>query len=329
MTFAKISGIGGAVPEKVLDNNDMAKIVDTNDQWIRERTGIATRRISDKETAASDLALLAAQEAMNNAGITAEDLDMILVATTTPDFQLFPSTACVLQRKLGAGKIPAYDISAACTGFIYGLANAYSFIKSGLAKNVLVCGVDLLTKFIDWTDRRTCVLFGDGAGAAIVQASSNPEDESMLAFDLHADGNGEDMLKVHAGGSREPISVEAIEQRRQYMTMDGPAVYRFAVSVIVDSIKASLKKAGLETTDITHFAPHQANIRIIDYAAKKLKLEKEQITTNVERFGNTSAASIPLLLSEMNREGKLKKGDIIASVGFGAGLTYGSTIIKW
>lgn len=329
MTFAKIAGLGGAVPEKVLDNNDMAKIVETNDEWIRERTGIVTRHISDKETAASDLALIAAREAIEMAGITAQDLDMIVVATTTPDYQLFPSTACILQRKLGAGKIAAYDISAACTGFIYGLANAYSFIKAGLMKNVLVVGVDLLTKFIDWTDRKICVLFGDGAGAAVIQASSKPEDESLLSFDLHADGNGEDMLKVPAGGSVEPISVEALEQRRQYMTMDGPAVYRFAVSVIVDSIKASLAKAGLETTDITHFAPHQANIRIIDYAAKKLKLQPEQVTTNVQRFGNTSSASIPLLLTEMNRNGKLKKGDIIASVGFGAGLTYGSAIIRW
>ena len=329
MAYAKIIGTGSCLPEKEISNFDLEKIVNTNDQWIRQRTGIITRRICDKDCASSDLAVNAAKEALNNCGLTAKDIDLILVATTTPDYIVFPSTACIVQDKIGAGKIPAFDISAACTGFIYGLSIARAYIRDCMFKRILFISVDTLSKFLNFEDRNTCVLFGDGAGALVIEASGDEEDESLLSFSLNADGRGKESLIVPSGGSRVPFSKETIDKNLQYLTMDGPAVYRFVVSIIEESLHSALQKIELQIKDVDFFIPHQANLRIIEKAAEKLGFRREQLITNIEKYGNTSAASIPLILDEMNREGMLKKGDVIAAVGFGAGFTYGAAIIRW
>ncbi len=329
LRFAKITGTGSFVPPKVVTNFDLEKIVETSDEWIRQRTGIVTRHICDEDCAASDLAVKAAHAALDNCGLVASDIDLILVATTSPDHIVFPSTACIIQEKIGAHKIPAFDISAACTGFIYGLSTVRAYIRDGMFKRILFISVDTLSKFLNYKDRSTCVLFGDGAGALVIEASDNAEDDALLSFSLNADGSGQDALVVPSGGSRMPFSKEVAEGNLQYLTMDGPAVYRFVVSIIKDSINSALQKINLQIKDVKYFIPHQANLRIIEKAAKKLGFRRDQLMTNIEKYGNTSSASIPLILDEMNRGGKFKKGDIIATIGFGAGFTYGTAIIKW
>ncbi|MBU0671745.1 MAG: ketoacyl-ACP synthase III [Candidatus Margulisbacteria bacterium] len=318
---ATIIGVGSAVPDKVVTNNDLAKTVDTNDEWIRTRTGIQERRVSDNTTATSDLAILAAEKALKKSGLAIERLDLIIVGTTSPDC-LFPSVACILQKKLGASKAAAFDVSAACSGFNYALTVASQFIENGFYKNVLVVGADTLTKYLDWHDRGTCILFGDGAGAVVLTAS--PNGSGILANWLKAEGHMGDKLIMPGGGSRDPE-----EKNGRFITMDGKEVFKFAVRVLEESIREVLKKAKLEISDINLLIPHQANVRIINHVTKKMGLPKEKVYVNLHKYGNTSAASIPLALDEALADGKIKNGDIIVLSGFGAGLTCGANVIKW
>ncbi|MFH1709946.1 MAG: beta-ketoacyl-ACP synthase III [bacterium] len=320
MKRAKIIGTGSYVPKKVLTNFDLEKIVDTSDEWIRERTGIRERRIAADGEATSDLALEAARRAIESAKIDPKELELIIVGTSSPDM-LFPSTACIIQDKIGAVNAAAFDVSAACSGFNYALAAAASFIESGLYNNVLVIGADTLAKYLDWTDRNTCILFGDGAGAAILKGSA--DGSGILASHLGAEGSGGKYLIMPGGGSRDP------EAKKRFIWMDGKEVFRFAAKVLPKCVKAVLEKAKLKIEDVSLLIPHQANIRIIDFALKNLGLSKNKVYVNLDRYGNTSAASIPIALDEALKEGRIKKGDIVALAGFGAGLTYGANIVKW
>jgi 3-oxoacyl-[acyl-carrier-protein] synthase-3 len=320
MKRAAIIGTGSYVPGKILTNADIEKIVETSDEWITDRTGIKERRISSREQATSDLAFEAAKKALASAKIDPNEIELIIVGTSSPDM-LFPSTACIVQDKIGAINAAAFDASAACSGFNYALAAGASFIESGLYNNVMVIGADTLTKYLDWTDRNTCILFGDGAGAVILKSST--DGSGVLASHLGADGRGGKYLIMPGGGSRDP------EAKKRYIWMDGKEVYKFAVKVLPISVKDVLDKAKLRSNDISLLIPHQANIRIIDFALKNLGLPKEKVYVNLHRYGNTSAASIPIALDEALKEGKIKKGDIVALAGFGAGLTYGANILKW
>jgi 3-oxoacyl-[acyl-carrier-protein] synthase-3 len=321
-----ILGTGSYLPEKILTNYDLEKMVDTSDEWIRTRTGIRERRIASAEEASSDLAYHASLKALSQAGISAEDLDMILVATVTPDM-FFPSTACLLQHKLGARKIAAMDISAACSGFLYALSTAYQFVKSGSCRYVLVVGVECLSKITNWKDRKTCVLFGDGAGAVVV----GPVDEGygFLSFELGADGSGGDLLLVPGGGSRCPASANTVKDELHYIQMNGQEVFKFAVRIMEQTSLAVVDKAGLSKEDVQLLIPHQANFRIIDAARKRLGLSEEQVVINVDKYGNMSAASIPVALDEAVQEQRINKGDIVVFVGFGGGLTWGASAMRW
>jgi 3-oxoacyl-[acyl-carrier-protein] synthase-3 len=323
---AGIIGLGSAVPRKVVTNYDLESLVDTTHEWIVERTGITERRIAEDDIAASDLGLEAARKALESAGLAPADIDLIIVATFTADHPL-PSTSCIIQDKLGATNAAAFDLAAGCSGFVYGIATATSFIRSGIYKNVLVVGVDLLSRVTDWSDRTTCVLFGDGAGAAVV-APVDDGDE-ILDFVLGSDGAGKDALKIDAGGSRSPITKQKIEERQHFISMSGREVFRFAVKIMGDASVKVLEKAGLTPDDVDLFVPHQANIRIIDSAARRLKLPAEKVFVNVQKYGNTSAASVPLALTEAHSQGLMKKGDVIVMVGFGAGLTWAAGVMKW
>ncbi|WP_040948629.1 beta-ketoacyl-ACP synthase III [Gorillibacterium massiliense] len=324
LTPVGVLGTGRYVPDKVLTNQDLERMVDTNDEWIRTRTGMSERRIAAPEQAASDLSLPAAEQALKNAGIRAEDLDLIIVATITPDMS-FPSTACLLQEKLGAKKSAAYDLSAACTGFIYGLANAANFIAVGTYKYALIVGVEVLSKITDYTDRNTCVLFGDGAGAVVIGAV--PEGRGFKSFDLGADGSGGELLKLQGGGSRCPSSAVSVEQKLHYLYMAGSEVFKFAVRIMGSSAEEALRKAGLGKEDIDLLIPHQANIRIIQAALNRLHLPEEKCIINLDRYGNVGAASIPMALAEAVETGRLKEGDTTVMVGFGAGLTWGASVL--
>ncbi|MBP2642184.1 MAG: fabHA [Firmicutes bacterium] len=321
-----IIGLGTYVPEKVLTNADLEKIVETNDKWIVERTGIRERRIADPTMATSDLATIAAKKALEDAGVTADEIDLIIVATATPDM-FFPSTACLVQANLEANHAAAFDLAAGCSGFVYGLITGSQFIKAGLYKKVLVIGAEVLSRIIDWTDRGTCVLFGDGAGAAVLGETENGY--GILAADLGADGTGGDFLKMPAGGSRIAASKESLENGLHYLQMAGNEVFKFAVKVMGESAVKSLSAAGLTSEEVDLLIPHQANIRIIQSAAKRLKLSMEKVAVNVDKYGNTSAASIPLALREAIDEGRVKDGDTLVLVGFGAGLTWASCVLKW
>lgn len=321
-------GTGIGVPAKIFANDDFAKMgLDTNDEWIKTRTGISQRRIAGKNESTSDLAVKAAEKAIENAGIDKEDIDLIVVATSTPDYPVFPSTACLVQAELGLEEIPAFDISAACTGFIYAMETAVSMMKVNDYKKVLVIGADALSKYCDWEDRSIVVLFGDGAGSVVL--GDVDEGYGLLSTYLGARGQGADKLIVPIGGTKTPLSENNIDSKDRFIKMDGRGVYKFAVNVIVDTIEAALKKISLKKEDISFFIPHQANKRIIDYAAEKLGLNESQVYVNIGEYGNTSAASIPIALNEAFEKGLIKKGDIIVTVGFGAGLTYGANVIKW
>lgn len=322
---SKILSTGRALPEKVLTNFDLEKIVDTNDEWIVKRTGIKSRHIADKNTATSDLALEASRKALDKVNMSPEELDLIMVATVTPDM-IFPSTACIVQRELGAVNAAAFDLEAACSGFLYGLTIADQFIKTGMYKNILVIGAETLSKIIDWEDRKTCVLFGDGAGAAIVSVSD--DDSEILSTHIGADGTGAEFLAIPAGGSRMPASLETVKNRLHYITMDGSEVFKFAVRKMNSASQTALEIAGLTVEDVDFLVPHQANSRIISSAAKKLKLPLDKVHVNLDRLGNISAGSIPIALDEAIEEGKISKGDIIVLVGFGGGLTWGSSVIR-
>ena len=323
---AGIIGTGWYVPEKVITNEDLEQMVDTNNAWIVERTGIHERRVARKDQPTSDLAERAARMALENAGVTAEELDLIIVATMTPD-RTIPSTACILQDRLGAAKAGAFDLSAACSGFAYAAATACQFIETGVYRHILVVGAETLSTVLDWTDRNTCILFGDGAGAAVfgpVEAGYG-----LLSFDLGSDGAGGDLLDIPAGGSLKPLTAESLLMHENCIHMDGRAVFRFAVKILGETVEKSLARAGLEKSEIDWLVPHQANTRIIDAAAKRLDLPAEKVIVDIGKYGNMSAASIPVALAEAVQAHRFKKGDLIALAGFGAGLTWASCIMKW
>ncbi|MEA4846205.1 MAG: beta-ketoacyl-ACP synthase III [Clostridiaceae bacterium] len=323
---AGIIGTGSCLPDKTVTNRDMEKIVDTTDQWIRERTGISERRMADENTATSDLATVAAVRALENADLSPEEIDLILVATVTPDV-MFPSTACIVQKNIGAVNAAAFDLEAACSGFLYGLAVAENFIKTGYCRNILVIGAETLTKIVDFSDRNTCVLFGDGAGAAVV--SEVPEGYGLLSTYIGADGRGGHLLTVPAGGSRIPSSEESIRNGLHYVKMEGKEVFKFAVKIMGDAAEKALEKCGLGKEDIDYLIPHQANMRIIEASVKRLKISNEKVYINLDKYGNMSSASVAVAIDEVNRKGILKDGDTVVLVGFGGGLTWGSAVLKW
>lgn len=323
---AGIAGIGSYVPEKVLTNAELEKMVDTTDEWIFTRSGIRERRIASPDQATSDLAVIAAKRAIADAGMTAQDLDLVIVATNTSDM-LFPATACLVQDRIGAKNAGAFDLAAGCTGFVYGMAVGSQFIATGANKAVLVVGAETLSRITNWEERKTCILFGDGAGAAVLRPVT--DGSGILSSKLWSDGSCGPLLMLPAGGSRRPATHETVDQKLHYIHMRGRDVFKFAVKVIEGAAVKALDAAGLTKTDIDFFILHQANVRIINAAAKRLGLPVDKAQVNVDRYGNTSTASIPLALGEAVRGGKIKKGDHVLIVGFGAGMTWGSMVVKW
>lgn len=321
-----IIGTGKYVPERVLTNKELEQMVDTNDEWIVTRTGIRERRIAASEQATSDLAYEASIKALEAAGVAAEDVELIIVATITPDM-FFPSTACILQDRLGARRAAAFDLSAACSGFIYGLATATSMLQSGMYKNALVIGAECLSRITDYTDRNTCILFGDGAGAVVL--GEVPAGRGFKSFELGADGSGGELLKVCGGGSRMPSTADSVDSKAHFIYMAGSEVFKFAVRIMGGAAEDALKKAGLDKSDIDLMIPHQANIRIIQSALNRLNLSEDKCMINLDRYGNVSAASIPLALAEAVEQGRVKEGDTLMLVGFGGGLTWGASALVW
>jgi 3-oxoacyl-[acyl-carrier-protein] synthase-3 len=320
-----ITGIGSYAPQRVMKNDELAQIVDTSDEWIVERTGIRERRVAAPEEALSDLARPAAEAALGQAGLQASSVDLIVVATVTPDM-LFPSTGAILADQLGAKDAAAYDLSAGCTGFVYALVQAHGMVASGLVDHALVVGGDVLSKIVDWEDRSTCVLFGDGAGAVVLE---RVPDGGFLGFELGADGSGGPELYMPAGGSRAPATAETVAARQHYAKMNGREVFKFATRVLVDSAEKVLDECDVPVDEIDVYVPHQANVRIIDHARKKLGIPEERTVVNVDRFGNTSSGSIPLALGDAESDGRLKEGEMVLMTGMGAGLTWGSALIEW
>jgi 3-oxoacyl-[acyl-carrier-protein] synthase III len=320
-----ITGVGRYVPERVLTNDDLSKIVDTSDEWITERTGIKERHVAAPDQAASDLALPAARQALEAARLDPADVELVIVATVTPDM-FFPSTGSLVASALGADDAGAYDLSAGCTGFMYALAQAYGALAGGLADNALVIGAETLSKITNWQDRSTCVLFGDGAGAVVLERV--PEG-GFLGFELGSDGEGGKDLSIPAGGSRNPVTAQTVEQEMHFLRMNGREVYKFATRVLVSSAEKLLDECGLTVDDVDLYIPHQANKRIIDHAARNLGVPQEKIFVNLQKYGNTSSASIPLCLAEAVVEGRLQKGTRVLMTGMGAGLTWGSAYTIW
>jgi 3-oxoacyl-[acyl-carrier-protein] synthase-3 len=323
---SKITGTGSFAPARVLTNYELEKMVETSDEWITTRTGIKERRISEDGTGPSDLSLEASRIALDEAGLEPSQIDLILLGTVTPDY-LLPSTACVLQDKLGAKNAAVLDIVAACSGFIYGLSIASAFIAIGQYKNVLVIGVETLSKIVNWEDRNTCVLFGDGAGAAVVSATT--EDKGILGTFLSGDGSLANLLHIPIGGAKVPLTEENIGERRHFIHMQGNEVFKSAVRAMESSAKRIIQEVGLTSEEIDLLIPHQANIRIIEALAKRLKVPMEKVYVNIDRYGNTSAASVPIALDEARKRGRIKEGSKTVLVAFGAGFTWGSAVIKW
>jgi 3-oxoacyl-[acyl-carrier-protein] synthase-3 len=322
----KIRSMGIYLPEKILTNADLEKMVDTSDEWITTRTGIKERRIAREDEVTSDLGVAAARKALENGGLKPQEVDLILVATNTPD-TIFPSTACWIQKKLGVSEIPAFDLQAGCTGLLYGMIVAEALILSGSLNRVLLIGVDVLSKITNWEDRTTCVLFGDGAGALILERS---EDESgMVSHFWGADGSLGELLMLPGGGTLHPTSEETLRQKMQYLYMKGNDVFKHAVKRMGESALEALKKAGLDKSQVDYLIPHQANFRIIDATRERLNLSPEKVVVNVDRYGNMSVATIPVALYELAESGKLKKGNIIVMVAFGAGFTWASVVYRW
>ncbi len=321
-----IVAVGSYVPERVLANTDLEKMVETSDDWITSRTGIKERRIAAKTEYTSDIASKAAQCVMQRAGIRPEQIDLIIVATITPDM-LFPSTACLVQQKIGAKKAAAFDIEAACSGFIYGLEIAQQFITSRTYDTILVIGAEKLSSIIDWTDRNTCVLFGDGAGAAILQ--SRPNSHGLLTVCMGADGSKAELLSMPGGGSRCPATPESVDARLHYLRMDGKETFKNAVNAMFHAAQESLHRCEITISRIKCIIPHQANRRIIDAVGERLGALPEQIFVNLQKYGNTSAASVAIALDEAVQSGRIERGDLILLVVFGAGLTWGAAVIEW
>ncbi len=321
-----ILGTGSYVPDKVVTNADLEKMVDTSDTWIRERTGIEERHVAPEGVNTSHMALAAARKAMEAAQVTADEIDCVIVATLTPDMSI-PSTACMVQAELGATKAAAFDLHAACSGFVYGAVTAASYINAGVFKKVLVIGAEILSRVVNWEDRNTCILFGDAAGAAVF--GEVEDGYGLLTSDMGSDGNGGPSLCIPSSGVAHIQNDQAILDGLTFIHMDGKEVYKFAVKAMGDTVITALDKVGMGLEELDFFIPHQANVRIIDSSAKRLKLPKDKVFVNLHKYGNTSAASIPLALDEAVRSGKIKKGDIVAFSGFGAGLTWASMVVKW
>jgi len=324
--YAHITGWGMSVPEKILTNDDLAKIVDTNDGWIRSRTGIYERRIAGPDQTTASLAIEASLRALSVANLRSDELDLIIVATSSPEY-LFPATACLVQDQIGATKAGAFDLSAACTGFIYALNIATQSIRSGTLENVLVIGSETLSRLVNWKDRGTCILFGDGAGAFVLQPGEEPG--GLLSAVMRSDGSGGDLLCIPAGGSRFPTSATTVQDGLHFIQMNGSEVFRFASRVMVQATQEVVEAAHLDLDDITLLIPHQANQRIIESAARGLDISMDRVMVNLDRYGNTSTASIPIATCEAIEQGRLKPGDHVAFVGFGAGLTWGAAVVKW
>jgi len=321
-----ISGVGSYVPAKVLSNADLEKLVDTSDEWITTRTGIKERRLAAKNEFTSDLATHAALRALKNANVTAEQLDLIVVATITPDMP-FPSTACLVQRKIGAHRAAAFDLEAACSGFIYGLEIAQQFIMSRTYDTVLVIGAEKLSSIVDWKDRNTCVLFGDGAGAAVLQ--NRPNAHGLLTAVMGADGRKADLLFMAAGGSRCPASTESVAARQHYLRMEGRETFKNAIQAMQTAAEEALRRCEIDITRIKCIIPHQANRRIVDAVCERLGAKPEQLFVNLHKYGNTSAASVAIALDEAVSSGRVQRGDLILLIVFGAGLTWGAAVIEW
>ncbi|MFA5778922.1 MAG: beta-ketoacyl-ACP synthase III [Elusimicrobiota bacterium] len=321
----EIIGIGSYLPEKILTNAELEKMVETSDEWITTRTGIKERRIAKDTEATSDLAIHAAKRALKKANISAEEIDAIIVATITPDM-FFPSTACFVQKKICAKNSAAFDISAACSGFIYGLTIAKAFINSGMYKTVMVLGAEKLSSITDWTDRNICILLGDGAGAVILRKTNSTSD--ILSTYLGADGNYGDLLMMPGGGSRNPATHKTVDERLHYMKMEGNKTFKIAVRAMADAAKKAIKQASITCDDVKLIIPHQANIRIVEAVAKQLDIPMDKVFLNLQKYGNTSAATTPIALEEAIYDGKVKKGDIVVLVAFGGGLTWGATTIR-
>jgi 3-oxoacyl-[acyl-carrier-protein] synthase-3 len=314
-----ITGLGAHAPERVVTNADLSELVDTSDEWIIERTGIRERRIAAETEALSDLALPAAERALEEAGIAGEDIDLLIVATVTPDM-MFPSTSAILADRLGAADAAAYDLSAGCTGFMYALAQAYGMVAAGLSRRALVVGGDVLSRILDWTDRSTVVLFGDGAGAVVLEPSEEP---GFISFELGADGAGGEHLWLPGSGSRN------FDEPDRFVKMNGREVFKFATRVLVQSGEAVLERGGTRVEEVDVYVPHQANVRIIDHATKKLGIPSERVVINADRYGNTSSGSIPLALADAQADGRLRAGSLVLMTGMGAGLTWGSALMRW
>lgn len=323
----KIAGVGSYVPPGVLTNADLEKMVDTSDAWIVERTGIRERHIAGKEVATSDLAIEAALRCLSSAGVAPADVDLVIVATASPD-HLFPATACIVQNSIGASKAAAFDMEIGCTGFIYAVVTGTQFVSSGAYEKVLVIGAETLSRLVDWNDRATCCLFGDGAGAVLLTASDDAG-QGIIGFHLGSDGAAKDNLKLEAGAARTPATAETVAQGLHFIHMEGKAVFKFAVRTIDSAVTKVLEKCGRKPEDIALLVPHQANLRIIDSACQRFSIPRDRVMVNIEKYGNTSSASVPLALDEALAAGRVKRGDLIVLVAFGAGLSYGALAIVW
>ena len=328
MAYAAFRSIGAYIPPKIMTNFDFEKIIDTSDEWITKRTGIKERRLAEDNEASSDLGVRAAKQAIQRAGISKEEIDLVICATVTPDYLCMPSTACLIASKLELPPVQAFDISAACTGFVYATSIAKAFIESGMKKNVLIVGAEKYSSILDYTDRGTCFIFGDGAGAAIIGATDKKE-EAIIDVNCSSDGNYDELIKTPGGGSKNPCSQEVLDNKMACIRMKGNETFKLAVKTLTADVKELLEKNSLSNVDITHFIPHQANYRIIKAVGDALGLDDKKIVVTVDKYGNTSAASIPMAMNYAYEQGKIKKGDNILFDAFGAGLTWGSALFPF
>ena len=322
----QIVGTGSYAPERIVSNHDIEKMVETTDRWIVERTGVRERRVAADNEAASDLAVKAAQRALKNASVSEKDIDLILVATSTPDM-FFPSTACLVQGRLNARQAVAFDLSAACSGFVFALSVADQYIRNGVFQTILVVGSEVMSRIVNWSDRNTCILFGDGAGAVVLRSCSGQE--GILSTHLHSDGRLWELIQVPGGGSRIPPSLEMVTQKKQFIHMRGSETFKVAVRALEEAAQEALKANRVNVSEISLVIPHQANVRIIKAVADRLGMPLSKVVMNLDRYGNTSAASIPMALDEVVQNDKLKRGDLVLMVAFGGGLTWASALIRW